>query len=570
MRCVSARAGTCATPAAQESPADAEFSQRLSGWGSTSSDATDAIRTGAKYNFSKLNYQVGRLQQLGGPFSLLGSVQGQWTNDRLPSSERFALGGEVILRAFDAGDLIGDRGYAGKLELRYEPALIPGGQIAFYGYAEYGRTTSLEIAPVPNTVMEGISSGIGVRGTLPATTGISMPRCRCRRSGIRPPPTAARRDSLQGFRTSSERFPMKKRISSPVAEPTRGGRPRNTGFRLSPVSRSVSAAIAGLALCGIGHANPVGGTVVGGQATIAEPAAGQMRVTQSSSRAIVDWRSFSIGAGEAVRFVQPSSSSAILNRVTGNDPSSILGTMSANGHVFLVNQNGVYIGRDAKVDVGGLVLSTANITNGNFMAGRLNFDQPGKPGARIVNDGTVTAAQGGLVAMVAPGVENHGVISAKLGQVVLAGAKTYSLDFYGDGLMNIVVKPSELAAFHDAAGTPLSNYVDSSGQITAEGGRVWITAATAHGIVDSVNVSGGIRASDVSLLAGDRLTIGGTVDATGASTRWADRGQRRERDACVRRAARCERGHAGRFGAGRWQLSRRESRAGRGRSTRAS
>ncbi|MDM0053043.1 ShlB/FhaC/HecB family hemolysin secretion/activation protein [Variovorax sp. J22R115] len=146
--------------------ANADVSQGIPGLGSTSSDSPTAIRRDADYGFSKVDFLAGRLQRLGGDFSLLASVQGQWTNDRLPSSERAALGGELILRAFDAGDLIGDRAAAGKLELRYEPALIPGGRVTFYAYAEVGRTTSIEIAPIPNLVSRGSDTGLGVRGSL--------------------------------------------------------------------------------------------------------------------------------------------------------------------------------------------------------------------------------------------------------------------------------------------------------------------------------------------------------------------------------------------------------------------
>jgi filamentous hemagglutinin family protein len=278
-------------------------------------------------------------------------------------------------------------------------------------------------------------------------------------------------------------------------------------------------------LAGRAEANPLGGTVAAGQATIAQPAAGQMQIRQTSDRAVIDWRSFSIGAGEAVRFQQPSASSSMLNRVTGNDPSTILGSLSANGRVYLVNQNGVFVGRDARVDAAGLVLSTANISNASFMAGRMNFDQAGKPGARIVNEGAITVAQGGLVAMVAPGVENRGVISARLGQVMLAGASTFSLDLYGDGLVNLAIKPSDLAGIVDANGTPLTNYVDHTGKITADGGRVWISAATARGLLDSsVNIAGDITATrlagqggSVTLLGGDKLTVSGRVDATGSA-----------------------------------------------------
>ncbi|MDM0053042.1 filamentous hemagglutinin N-terminal domain-containing protein [Variovorax sp. J22R115] len=299
-------------------------------------------------------------------------------------------------------------------------------------------------------------------------------------------------------------------------------------FKRTPLSRGVRhalACLAGATLFGAAHANPVGGAVVMGQAQIAQPSMGQMHITQATDRAIINWRSFGIAAGESVRFMQPSTSSAMLNRVVGNDPSTILGTLSANGHVYLVNQNGVFIGRDAQIDVAGLVLSTANISNANFMSGRMNFDQPGKPGASIINEGRITAAQSGLVAMVAPGVENRGVISARLGQVMLAGAKTFSLDLYGDGLVNIAIKPADLADIADAGGTPLAHYVNNSGQITAEGGRVWLSAATARGVVDgSVNVAGGIRATreanrggDITLLGGEKLDISGTVDATGVA-----------------------------------------------------
>lgn len=146
--------------------ADGEFSQGVPGLGATSSDSSTAIRRDASYSFSKINYLAGRLQRLGGDFSVLVSVQGQYTNDRLPSSERAALGGDLILRAYDAGDLIGDRAAAGKIELRYEPPLIPGGRVAFYAFAEEGRTTSIEQQPIPDLVTKAGTTGLGVRGSL--------------------------------------------------------------------------------------------------------------------------------------------------------------------------------------------------------------------------------------------------------------------------------------------------------------------------------------------------------------------------------------------------------------------
>src|ERR1700691_1209628 len=81
-------------------------------------------------------------------------------------------------------------------------------------------------------------------------------------------------------------------------------------------------------------ANPAGGTVVAGAATISNPSGSSTVVNQGTNRAIIDWNGFSIGSGQTVTFVQPSATSAILNRVMGADPSSLLGQLQANGQVF--------------------------------------------------------------------------------------------------------------------------------------------------------------------------------------------------------------------------------------------
>ena len=117
---------------------------------------------------------------------------------------------------------------------------------------------------------------------------------------------------------------------------------------------------------------PTGGVVSAGSAGIVE-GAGKMTVNQSSPNAAINWQSFSIGQAEAVRFVQPGTSSVALNRVLGADPSSILGSLSANGKVFLVNPNGILFGQGAQVNVAGLIASTLNISDGDFMSGKHQF-----------------------------------------------------------------------------------------------------------------------------------------------------------------------------------------------------
>src|SRR5918994_977632 len=92
-------------------------------------------------------------------------------------------------------------------------------------------------------------------------------------------------------------------------------------------------------------ANPLGGQVVGGAASIAGQGTSSVTVTQSSQNAVINWQSFNIGAGEITRFVQPNSSATMLNRVTGDaNPSTIFGTLQGNGRVFVINPNGVLIG----------------------------------------------------------------------------------------------------------------------------------------------------------------------------------------------------------------------------------
>ena len=108
-----------------------------------------------------------------------------------------------------------------------------------------------------------------------------------------------------------------------------------------------------LAFGAAAHALPVGGVVAAGAAGIANSASATT-ITQSSANAVINWQSFGIGAGQTVQFIQPGSSSVALNRVVGRDPSSILGNLSANGKVFLLNPNGILFGSGASVNVGGL------------------------------------------------------------------------------------------------------------------------------------------------------------------------------------------------------------------------
>ena len=259
---------------------------------------------------------------------------------------------------------------------------------------------------------------------------------------------------------------------------------------------------------------PAGAKVVAGQVSISHPTPTSLHVQQRSAKAAIDWHSFNIGRDASVVFRQPSAESIVLNRVVGTDPSQILGRIQANGQVFLVNPYGIVFGRDAKVDVAGLVASTINIRNDDFMAGRLRFTVPGRPRTSVVNEGLITVREGGLAALAGPGVANRGSITARLGTVALASGDAFTLDPYGDRLIGWVVPASQLTS------------VVNEGTLSADGGSVQISARAAASVIDGViNLGGTVRARSVGerggriVLEGDAattLTLAGAIDARGA------------------------------------------------------
>lgn len=163
----------------------------------------------------------------------------------------------------------------------------------------------------------------------------------------------------------------------PIARLVRHARPH----LLVPAGRARASLIAALAASTSlmplfvpypAGAAPQGGNVVSGSATISQ-SGNTTNIDQSSNKAIINWTSFSVASAETVNFNQPSSSSVTLNRVIGNESSVIAGTINANGQVFLVNSNGILFTGTSQVNVGGLVASTLDISNADFLAGNYVF-----------------------------------------------------------------------------------------------------------------------------------------------------------------------------------------------------
>ncbi|MCP4334134.1 MAG: filamentous hemagglutinin N-terminal domain-containing protein [Gammaproteobacteria bacterium] len=272
-------------------------------------------------------------------------------------------------------------------------------------------------------------------------------------------------------------------------------------------------------------AGPKDGQVVVGQSSISTPDANTTIIRQTTDKSVINWQSFSVGTKEYVKFVQPQTSSISLNRVVGGNPSSILGSLSANGQVYLVNPNGIYFGEGARVDVSGIVASVLDISNTDFMSGNFVFEGSADENlGKVINDGIINARNEGYVVLMGDYSENNGVIQAQMGKVVLASGSRVTMDISGNSLISVAVNE---AALSDLAG------VKNSGEIYADGGRVIMTARVADNLIGSaVNNEGLIRANSIvekdgaiflTAIGGD-VTNSGTLDASAAADSNVDGG----------------------------------------------
>ncbi|MFG6485545.1 YDG domain-containing protein [Roseateles sp. BYS78W] len=260
-------------------------------------------------------------------------------------------------------------------------------------------------------------------------------------------------------------------------------------------------------------ATPQGGQLVAGQASWQQRGA-NLVVNQSSARAAIDWRSFDIGSNASVVFRQPDASSVALNRVLGGAPSQIFGRLSANGQVFLTNASGIYFAPTAQVDVGALVATTHQLGLDDFMAGRLVFGRAGST-AGVDNEGQITAAPGGYVALLAPEVRNGGVVRAQAGTVALAAGEAIELQFDGGSLAKLRVTPADVATL-----------IENRQAVLAPGGQILMSARAAQALQGSVIRNSGELSASSLVARGGRIVLeadhvdiaaGASITATGAT-----------------------------------------------------
>ncbi len=278
-------------------------------------------------------------------------------------------------------------------------------------------------------------------------------------------------------------------------------------------SFGVGATLAFLAMPAALLANPVGEQVTHGTVEFAR-SAGALTINQRSDKAIVHWQDFSIAAGERVDINQPGALSAILNRVTGGNPSQLFGQLKSNGQVYLINPNGIIVGRGATIDTGAFTASTLDVADEDFLnGGDLTFK--GDSTANLTNAGTIHAAEGDVV-LIARRVVNEGTITAPKGGAYLAAGSEVLLADAADPRILVKSKAGETLG-----GTGVEN------RGVIEAARVELHGAGGSVYELAVNNTGTIKATAVAKQNGRVLLVseGGKVAHSGKITaRNADGG----------------------------------------------
>lgn len=279
------------------------------------------------------------------------------------------------------------------------------------------------------------------------------------------------------------------------------------------ISLIVPSVVAGLVPAAGALANPIGPSGLQGISGIEGLGTPQVTINQNAPRAILNWQQFNIAPGEVTRFVQPSASSMALNRIWDQSPSQIFGSLQANGSVILLNPNGVMFGPNAQINVNGLIASSLNLSDENFLNGVYRFEGSAIAGA-VRNAGTIETAAGGFVYLLAPNVENNGVIRTPEGTITLAAGTTAYLSDRSDGrgfLVEVTAPQGEALNLKD---------------LVADGGRVNL-----YGRV--VNHAGLIQANTVrenngriELVASEQVNLksGSRIEAKGDDEGVSDGG----------------------------------------------
>lgn len=247
---------------------------------------------------------------------------------------------------------------------------------------------------------------------------------------------------------------------------------------------------------------------------------------QASEQLIADFHTFNIAGHETTNVNQPSVDAAALFHIHDQNPSQIFGGLNATGNLFLENANGIVFGEGAQVNVGGLIASTLELADAEFLKGNYELTSAQNGSGQILNKGNITAREGGYVALVGSSVRNAGTIQADGGSVALVVAEKATVSLDGDGLVSVAVHEKLENKVYDSSGTKIKDGILNTGVLGAQDGRVILSAAARAEVFDNViNHEGMINATsvverngEIFLVGGDEgiVSVSGELDARGA------------------------------------------------------
>lgn len=253
--------------------------------------------------------------------------------------------------------------------------------------------------------------------------------------------------------------------------------------------------VCGLGLWSLAHANPSDPIIVQGNASFENIDATTFAII-ASDKAHIYWNDFSIAEGEVTQIIQPSSDSAIVIQVDSNLPSTLLGTLQANGHVFLVNPNGTMIGANGFIDTSAFLATTYSACSCALLEGEEDVFFQGDSTAAIVNCGRIKAWIKDAY-LIGHQIENKGAIDAPLGTVALAAGHDVVMKPLGEQKIDILLSLIK--------GETEETGIDNSGMITAcraeikADGNAYSVAIRQAGFIDAIGCEG--QNSEVYLIA---------------------------------------------------------------------
>jgi filamentous hemagglutinin family protein len=318
-------------------------------------------------------------------------------------------------------------------------------------------------------------------------------------------------------------------------KPTRAGTrvaasPAVSGHRPLALALALAACFAAAPL----RAQPVAAQAIHGAAALSRSGANLTVTTQNgagTNHSAINWQSFNVPGGSTTHFAQPTAASTSINRVLGNNPSAIFGTLSSNGRLVLVNPSGIAVGAGAVVDTAGFTASTLRMSDADALAGRMRFGQDGLGGGSLSVQGRVVA-RGGDVVLIAPQVDTgaQAVVQASGGDTLLVAGQKVELTGRGlEGIHLQLQAPADralnLGALKGDSVGVFASQLRHSGLVqaqtaTVQGGKVVLRGQVSADVSGSVTAQreGGARGGAIHVTA-DQTNLHPTavLDASGAA-----------------------------------------------------